>query len=59
MLDRLPNRKLPDRSDFYKYGQDHAARIGAWERAIAECDRFADAAFAWLGRPDLSIIRPL
>jgi len=44
LLDRLPNRKLPDREDFYRYGQDHAARIRDWERAIAECERFADAA---------------
>jgi predicted acylesterase/phospholipase RssA len=59
MLDRLPNRKLPDRSDFYRYGQDHAARIGAWERAIAESQRFAEAALRWLETPDTSIARPL
>jgi hypothetical protein len=59
MLDRLPNRKLPDRSDFYKYGLDHAARIGAWERAIAESERFAEATLAWLNRPDFSVVRPL
>jgi hypothetical protein len=59
MLARLPNGKLPDRQDFYRYGMDHAARIVAWERAIAECERFADAAMAWLNRPDLSVARPL
>lgn len=59
MLDRLPNGKLPDRSDFYKYGQDHAARIGAWERAIAESQRFAEAAMRWLSAPDTSIARKL
>jgi hypothetical protein len=59
MLDRLPNRKVPDRNDFYRYGLDHAARIGAWERAIAESGRFAEAALAWLNRPDLSMARPL
>ena len=58
-LDRLPNRKLPDRNDFYRYGLDHAARIRDWERAIAECERFADAAMAWLARPDPSLVRPL
>ena len=34
-LARLPNGKLPDRRDFYRYGPDHAARIATWERAIA------------------------
>lgn len=58
-LDRLPNRKLPDRNDFYRYGLDHAARIRDWERAIAECERFADAAMTWLARPDPSRVRPL
>ncbi len=59
MLQRLPNGKLPDRSDFYHYGVDHAARIAAWERAIAECERFAEAAFSWLTQPDVSLARPL
>ena len=59
MLDRLPDRRLPDRSDFHRYGRDHAARIGAWERAIGEAQRFADAAMRWLEAPDVSIARPL
>jgi hypothetical protein len=58
-LDRLPNRKLPDRDDFYRYGVDHAARIRIWERAIAECERFADAAMEWLARPDPTQVRPV
>ena len=59
LLNRLPNRKLPDRSDFYRYGLDHRARIDAWERAIAECERFAEAVLRWLEKPDPSIARPL
>ncbi len=59
MLARLPNGKLPDRNDFYRYGLDHAARIAAWERAIAEMERFAVAAMTWLQSPDLSVVRPL
>ena len=58
-LDRLPNRKLPDRKDFHRYGLDHAARVRDWECAIAECERFADAAMAWLARPDSSRVRAL
>ncbi len=58
-LDTLPNRKLPDRKDFYRYGQDHAARIRDWERAIAECERFAEAVMKWLTRPDPTLLQPL
>ena len=59
LLARLPNGKLPDRVDFYRYGQDHARRIRDWNRAIDECERFADAAMRWLERPDPSLARPL
>ena len=58
-LERLPNRKLPDRNDFHRYGQDHAWRERDWRRAIAECERFADAARAWLDAPDPSRVRPI
>jgi predicted acylesterase/phospholipase RssA len=58
-LSRLPNGKLPDRQDFYRYGPDHAARIRAWERAIGECERFAEAVLRWLERPDPSLLRPI
>jgi hypothetical protein len=55
----LPNGKLPDRRDFYRYGSDHAGRERAWSRAAAECERFATDAFEWLRRPDPAVIRPL
>ena len=58
-LATLPNGKLPDRSDFYRYGQDHAGRVRDWNRAIAECARFAEAALGWLRNPDPSRVRPL
>jgi hypothetical protein len=58
-LARLPNGKLPDRNDFYRYGPDHAARIRDWERAIAECERFADEAMHWLEAASPDLIRPL
>lgn len=38
----LPNAKLPDRADFKHYGDDVAARIAAWQRAIAESQRLRD-----------------
>jgi hypothetical protein len=58
-LARLPNGKLPDRQDFYRYGQDHAARIRAWERAIGECERFAEAVLRWLERPEPTLLQPI
>ena len=59
LLDRLPNGKLPDRNDFYRYGADHVARERDWRRAIGECERLADAALAWLEAPDPRRVQPL
>ncbi len=58
-LATLPNGKLPDRRDFYRYGPDHAGRIRAWETAIAECGRFAAAVLGWMERPDPTLIEPI
>lgn len=58
-LRTLPNGKLPDRNDFYRYGLDHPRRIVDWKRAVAECGRFAEQTAAWLQAPDLSIVRDL
>ncbi len=59
MLERLPNRKLPDRNDFDRYGLDHGGRQRDWRRAMAESERFADDVMRWLERPDPSLVRPL
>jgi hypothetical protein len=59
LVERLPNHKLPDRKDFYRYGADHAGRQRDWRRAIAEAERFADEVIAWLERPDPSLLMPL
>lgn len=58
-LHSLPNRKLPDRSDFYRYGLDHPGRIRDWKRAVSECGRFAEDVAGWLQAPDVSIAQPL
>jgi hypothetical protein len=58
-LATLPNGKLPDRQDFYRYGPDPAGRIRAWETAIAECGRFAEAVLHWMERPDPMLIEPI
>jgi len=49
----LPDARLPDRSDFLRYGDDYAARVAAWRRAIAESERLRDefAALVTDGKP--------
>ena len=58
-LARLPHGRLPERQDFYRYGPDHAGRIRAWETAIAECGRFAEAVLQWMERPDPTLVEPI
>lgn len=58
-LASLPNRKLPDRNDFARYGADQDGRERDWRRAVAECERLADEVMCWLERPDPSVLRPL
>jgi hypothetical protein len=58
-LATLPNGKLPDRQDFYRYGADHAGRIQAWETAIAECGRLAEGVLEWMARPDPTVVEPI
>jgi hypothetical protein len=38
----LPQGRLPDRSDFRRYGEDEAGRQRAWRRALAESQRLAE-----------------
>jgi hypothetical protein len=59
LLARLPNGKLPDRKDFYRYGRDNERRARDWRRAIGECGRFADEIAAWIERPDPTVIKAL
>ncbi|GGY24117.1 hypothetical protein [Paludibacterium paludis] len=48
-LARLPGGKLPDRSDFQRYGTDHAARRKAWREATRESERLGDAFLELVG----------
>jgi hypothetical protein len=59
LLERLPNRKLPDRNDFYRYAREDERRMRDWRRAVAECQRFADEVAAWILHPDPSLLQPL
>ena len=56
---RLPLGKLPDRTDFTRYGSDVAARAKVWQAAVDASAQLADEFQAWLERPDLSRIEPL
>ena len=43
-LERLPNRKLPDRKDFNRYGADRQEdRVRDWRRAVGESGRLGEA----------------
>jgi len=55
-LARLPNGKMPDRSDFKRYGQNHQARIRDWTSAIGESERMSEAFARWVEKPDLRLI---
>jgi hypothetical protein len=58
-LRTLPDGKLPDRSDFERYGSDLAARMRAWSAAAAASQQLADEFAAWLQRPDPSVVQSL
>ncbi len=55
----LPNGKLPDRSDFTRYGNDLAGRVKAWGGAVQMSRQLADEFQAWLARPDLGRVQAL
>ena len=44
----LPGGKLPDRSDFKRLGDDLAARVAAWSRAMREAERLRDEFVDWV-----------
>ncbi|HRI18119.1 MAG TPA: phospholipase [Burkholderiaceae bacterium] len=45
----LPGAKLPDRSDFKRFGDDLAGRVAAWSRAVGEAERLRDEFATWVG----------
>jgi hypothetical protein len=56
---KLPGGKLPDRTDFARFGTDLKARISAWSAATAASAQLADEFAAWLAKPDLSRLEKL
>lgn len=47
----LPNAKLPDRTDFPRYGTDLPARVKAWTQATSASVQLADEFAAWCALP--------
>lgn len=56
---RLPGGKLPDRTDFVRYGRDLPGRITAWDGAARASAQLADEFAQWLLRPDVGRVAPL
>lgn len=56
---RLPHGKLPDRTDFTRYGNDLAGRMAVWRSAVSASQQLADEWAAWLDRPDPARVLPL
>ena len=59
LANALTYRKLPDRTDFTRHGQNLAARMKVWNAAVAAAQQLADEFAEWLERPDLSRIEAL
>ncbi|MDB5958277.1 patatin-like phospholipase family protein [Ramlibacter sp.] len=55
----LPNGKLPDRTDFMRYGPDLQGRVRAWQAAAAASEQLAQEFAAWLERPDPARVEAL
>ncbi len=55
----LPNGKLPDRTDFTRYGNDLAGRVKAWNAACNASNQLVDEFAAWLQKPDMERVRAL
>ena len=55
----LPGGKLPDRTDFQRFGTDLQRRVKAWNTAVSASRQLADEFQAWLARPDSSRVEAL
>lgn len=56
---RLPDAKLPDRTDFTRYGTDIAGRVAVWLQAVRASQQLADEFAQWLDKPDMGLLLPL
>lgn len=51
-VNSLPGRKIPDRSDFKRYGENHDLRIQHWREAILRSNALAEEFENWLRAPE-------
>ena len=52
--------KPANRTDFARYGRDLAARVKAWDTAVAESQRLCDEFAAWVaGSEPAAVVEPL
>ncbi len=56
---KLPNGKLPDRTDFTRYAGDLQGRVRDWTTAAKAGEELAGEFAGWLEKPDPSRIEPL
>ncbi len=56
---RLPHGKLPDRSDFLRYGHDLLGRIKAWTAVASASQALADEFSQWLQQCDVRQVEAL
>jgi hypothetical protein len=55
----LPNGKLPDRTDFTRYGNDLAGRVKAWNGACSASAQLVDEFAEWLEKPEAAKVLPI
>ena len=55
----LPHGKLPDRTDFTRYGNNLAGRVKAWNAACSASNQLVDEFGAWLQKPDMARVQTL
>jgi hypothetical protein len=53
----LPDGKLPDRSDFKRYGADAKKRAQVWRQTASRSEQLGELFMRWCEKPDLAMVR--
>ncbi|MBT0571298.1 patatin-like phospholipase family protein [Curvibacter sp. CHRR-16] len=56
---QLPGGKLPDRTDFMRFGNDWQGRAKLWQEAVAASQQLADEFAQWVHQPDMGRVQAL
>jgi hypothetical protein len=59
LLTDLPQQKIPDRNDFYQFGNRHDQRIAQWRATIKQCEAMATDFEQFVQHPQRFTIHPL